>query len=143
MHLGHYIAVLVFIPLISGCASLGAPKAELEGRNGLSPRELSLGECGLFVWKADQTKTFILFADDQGAALYRDGDEIVLSRTSNDEVPSEYNFIDSTGHTISLTLLEAQSFQDSTRYKSGRLTSLDSNGWDIVTPVVGLYSCRT
>lgn len=142
MHFSHYITALAFITL-SGCTSLGTNKAEPEGRDGLSPRKLSAGECGLFVWKADQAKTFILFADNKSAALYRNDQEVILTRALNDDIPNKLNFIDPSGQDISVILLEANSFQDSTRYKSGRLTSLDNNGWEIVTPVVGLYSCKT
>ncbi len=143
MYFGRQILTLSLALLISGCASLGTSKAEPERRDGLSPRNLSAGECGLFVWKADQAKNFILFADDKSAALYRDSREVALTRAPNDDIPNKLNFLDSSGEEISLILLDAHSFQDSTRYKSGRLTSKDTNGWDIVTPVVGLYSCKT
>ena len=143
MHHGRHIFAVALSLLISGCASLGTSKSEPQLRNGLSPRKLSSGECGLFVWKADQAKTFILFADNKSAAFYLDGREVALTRAPSDDIPDKLNFLDSSGQNISLILLDAHSFQDSTRYKSGRLTSLDNNGWEIVTPVVGLYSCKT
>lgn len=143
MYLGRQILTLALALLITGCASLGINNTEPERLNGLSPRNLSAGECGLFVWKADQAKSFILFAENKTAAFYRDSREVTLMRAPNDDIPNKLNFLDLSGQEISLILLDAHSFQDSTRYKSGRLISKDMNGWDIVTPVVGLYSCKT
>lgn len=142
MHLSFHITAIIFMGIVAGCASIGPPKAAQTDRTGLSPRNLSVGECGLFVWKADQAKTFILFADQQGAAMYKEGIEVALKSVANN-IPTERVFTDPMGGKVALSLGEAQSFQDSTRYKSGRLTRLDANGWEIVTPVVGLYSCKT
>lgn len=142
MHLGFHITAIAFMGLLVGCASVGTPKAAQTDRTGLSPRNLSAGECGLFVWKADQAKTFILFADQKSAAMYKDGAEVALRPAANN-IRTERLFTDANGENVSLSLSQAQSFQDSTRYKSGRLARLDANGWEIVTPVVGLYSCKT
>lgn len=143
MHLSYHIAAIAFVSLVTGCASLGTTKAESEDRIGLSPRNLSAGECGLFVWEANQAKTFILYADKVSVAYYNEGAELALTRVLNANDSTELEFVGPNGQNISLSLLDAQSFQKSTRYRSGRLASRDSSGWDIVTPVVGLYSCNT
>jgi len=125
---------LLFIILavcLTGCASLETVKTPKAERIGLKPRTLLPGDCGLFVWKADSTKTFILYADQNTAVLYRDGKE------SDDR-----KFIDSNGKSLTLSLLNPQAIEGSTRYKSGRLIGSDANGWDIVTPIVGIFTCQ-
>ena len=108
---------------------------------GLTPRNLSPGDCGLFVWKADRAKTFILYAGPDKAALYRNGAEEELSLGAGIG-STERSFVDSNGQGLSLSLFEPQESEQGTRYKSGRLDSKDQNGWDVVIPVVGLHSCK-
>jgi len=136
---------LIFLILaicLTGCASFdGVTKPKTE-RTGLTPRKLSPGDCGLFVWKADSAKTFILFADQNEAALYRNGSEVVLTPIANTGSPNDRMFTDPEGETLTLSLLSPQSIDGSTRYKSGRLTGRDTNGWDIVIPIVGIFTCQ-
>ena len=127
---------------LSACATLDTNIPVDEQRIGLSPRNLSAGECGLFVWKADQSKTFILFADQDKASLYRDGAEVDLSIASGSLAPNERKFVDQNGQIFSLSLLDAQEIENSTRYKAGRLISTTQQGWEHVTPVVGLFTCQ-
>ena len=125
---------------VTACATL-EPKPD-DDRIGLTPRKLSSGECGLFVWKADRAKTFILYADQKSAALYRNGSEVELSFASNTNSSTERVFLDPAGQTLSLSLLEPQSIEQIIRYKAGRLSSQDENGWETVIPVVGLFTCQ-
>ncbi len=127
---------------LSACATLDSRPPEDEQRIGLSPRNLSAGECGLFVWKADQSKTFILFADQDKAILYRDGVEVDLGIASGVLNQNERKFVDQNGELLSLSLLDAQEIENSTRYKAGRLISTTEQGWEQVTPVVGLFTCQ-
>lgn len=128
---------------LTGCASLGATADPKTERVGLTPRILASGDCGLFVWKADQAKTFILYVDNKNAVFYQNGSETVITPAEKADIPTERLFTDSNGQKMSLSLREAQTFQESTRYKSGSITNLDANGWETVIPVVGLYSCQT
>ena len=93
------------------------------------------------MWKADQAKTFILYTDQDSAALYRNGAEEALSLGLT-LGSTERTYVDANGQSLSLSLFEPQDTEQGTRYKSGRLESKDQNGWDVVTPVVGLYSCQ-
>lgn len=130
---------------LAGCETLNTATSEAvsqkETRIGLSPRKLSPGDCGLFVWKADRAKTFILYTGQDSAALYRNGAEEALSLGASIGT-TERTYIDSNGQTLSLSLFEPEETEQGTRYKSGRLDSKDQNGWDVVIPVVGLYSCQ-
>lgn len=127
---------------LSACATLDTNPPEDEPRIGLSPRNLSVGECGLFVWKANQSKTFILFADQDKASLYRDGAEVDLTVAAGSLNPNERKFVDQNGQLLSLSLLDAQEIENSTRYKAGRLISTTEQGWEHVTPIVGLFTCQ-
>jgi len=136
---------LLFIILaicLTGCASLETVKTPKAERIGLKPRTLLPGDCGLFVWKADSTKTFILYADQNTAVLYRDGKEMSLTSIANTSTTDDRKFIDSNGKSLTLSLLNPQAIEGSTRYKSGRLIGSDANGWDIVTPIVGIFTCQ-
>jgi len=128
---------------LTGCANIETPAKSQSEPTGLTPRTLLPGDCGLFVWKADSAKTFILFADQNTAALYRYGTEMSLTPIANTGSPNDRMFVDSNGQNLTLSLLSPQSIEGSTRYKSGRLSSRDSNGWDTVIPVVGLFTCRS
>ncbi len=130
--------------MLGGCAALDIAKTAPEGKpSGLSARTLSAGDCGLFVWTADRAKTFTLFASEAEAALYKEGAEFGLTEKNRALVPTtSREFMDATGAAYTLTLLSPQKIDGGTRYKTGRLVSLDAEGWERVIPVVGLYACQ-
>jgi len=134
--------LIISVMVLTGCVTLAPDKPVMEDRIGLSPRNIAPGECGLFVWNSDQAKTFILYADQKSAAFYRGGTEVALSFGPETGKAEERLFIDERGQTLSLSLFEAQPIERSTRYKSGRLSTRDSNGWETVIPVVGLFTCK-
>jgi len=136
------LSVIILAIALMGCATLDAAQTKNDDRIGLSPRKLSPGDCGLFIWKADQAKTFILYADKKGAALYRNGSEASLGFGDNTNKPNERLFVDQNGQTLSLSLFESETIEQGTRYKAGRLSAQDINGWETVTPVVGLFTCQ-
>ena len=144
MHFGQKLITISLMSalMLTGCATLDAADEPQAERNGLTPRKLSSGDCGLFVWKADQAKTFILYDDANSAVFYQNGVETVITSIEQNDIPTQRSYIDANGQSTFLALREAQSFQESTRYKSGHITSLDANGWETVTPIVGLFSCQ-
>lgn len=147
MHLGLKIIKIslvgVLMGALTGCASIEAATLPQTERNGLTPRTLAPGDCGLFVWKANQAKTFILYADQKSSVYFHNGIETVITRGEKTDIPTELKFIDANGRKMSLSLYEAQTFIKNTRYKSGSIITLDENGWEKFTSVVGLYSCQT
>lgn len=143
MHLCLKIITASFIGFLAGCATVDTASVPQTERIGLSPRTLASGDCGLFVWKADQAKTFILYVDQKKAVFYQNGQETIITPADKTDIRTERLFTDKNGQKMSLSLREAQTFQESTRYKSGSITNLDANGWETVIPVVGLYSCQT
>ena len=110
---------------------------------GHAAKTLAPGECGLYVWTADAAKTFTLFAKSSRVIYLSGGKEILLTE-KNPTVPPANNreFRDENGKVLSLTLLSPQQIEDGTRYKSGRLISLDADGWEKIVPIVGFYACQ-
>jgi len=138
---------IIFVFLLSGCATLTkaetkSPLSEIADK-ALSANTLSAGECGLYVWKADAAKTFLLFASPSGVSYMKDGQETSLTE-QNPVVPPQREriFMDTSGQSLNLTLTSAEQITGGTRYKAGRLTRKSDEGWDIVVPVVGFYACQ-
>jgi len=127
---------------VTACATL-EPKPD-DGRIGLTPRKLSPGDCGLFVWKADQSKTFILYADQEAGtgSLYREGQEVALTSDKYNNQSTQRVFKDPDGQTIKLSLFDSEEVERGVRYKSGRLSSTDENSWELIEPVVGVFTCQ-
>jgi hypothetical protein len=115
---------------------------------GLAPRELNRGECGLFIWAGD-ARTFILFTQNgQSAVLAKDSQEMALKaeppRVSGDlygQIPVQ-NFTDAEGRTYALSLAGEENIDGGIRYSSGTWRYKDSAGWDVLTPVYGLSTCQ-
>ncbi len=124
-----------------------AQEQNFEG-DSLSPRQLSPGECGLFIW-AGEARRFILFAQNgQSAVLAKDGQELLLTpKTPNisgdfyNQIPIQ-NFSDGQGVDYSLSLAAEQVIDGGIRYASGTWRYKDSSGWDVIKPVYGLSTCQ-
>jgi len=114
----------------------------------LAPRNLSPGECGLFVW-AGEARRFLLFTQNgNSAVLAKDGAEITLTpqpaNISGDlygQIPVQ-NFTDANGTAYALALAGEDTIDGGIRYKTGTWRYKDSAGWDVLTPVYGLSSCQ-
>lgn len=116
--------------------------------DGLAPRELSPGECGLFVW-AGEARRFILFAQNgQNAVLAKDGAETTLTAAPTDRSGDLYgqlpvqNFTDSGGTAYALALNHEEAIDGGIRYSAGTWRYKDAAGWDVLTPVYGLSTCQ-
>ena len=100
---------IIFVFFLSGCATLTKPEpkstlSEIADK-ALSANALSAGECGLYVWKADAAKTFLLFAGPTGVSYMKDGQEMSLTE-QNPVVPPQREriFMDTSGQSLNLTL---------------------------------------
>ena len=140
----HYILALGL--LLASCATTATDVPVPEPSPvtaGISAKTLAPGECGLYVWTADAAKTFTLFAAGSRVTYLRGGTEVLLTEKNSTEPPaSSRKFLDDNGKALSLTLLSPQQIDEGTRYKSGRLISLDDDGWEKIVPVVGFYACQ-
>ena len=133
----------IFLTLaVTGCATLETKPDD--DRIGLTPRKLSPGDCGLFIWKADQSKTFILYADQEAGtgALYREGQEVALTSDKYNNQSTQRVFKDPEGKTIKLSLFDSEEVERGVRYKSGRLSSIANDSWELIEPVVGVFTCQ-
>ncbi|MEP3889967.1 MAG: hypothetical protein ABJN69_05835 [Hellea sp.] len=125
-----------------------APAPEADGSfglltSGLAEKTLAPGECGLYVWTADAAKTFTLFAKESQITYLSGGKEVLLTEKNPTVPPARSReFRDENGKSLSLTLLSPQQIEEGTRYKSGRLISLDADGWEKIVPIVGFYACQ-
>lgn len=126
---------------------LGEP---ITSNNRLSARSLGAGECGLFVWTADEAKQFILFSQSnrQTGVWFNETEEIELNiqNQSGNIWQQQHDIIaykDVDGAPIELRLKEAQAIRNGTRFKAGLLKHTSSEGWEVVTPVVGLATCQS
>jgi len=134
-----YILALGLI--LVGCATTA--KDEPKTDPALSAKTLAAGECGLYVWTADEAKTFTLFAGASDISYLKAGKAIKLLEKNPTTPPAQARkFVDDNGKAIMLTLLSPEQIDGATRYKAGRLTSLSEDGWETVIPVVGLYACQ-
>lgn len=137
---------------LSACASI--PKTQntpltAENTNGLSARVLADGECGLFVWSAGPAKTFILYGQSpkSRASWQSPTGEITLSVSAQSGVPAQgqypqQSFNGPNAQTLTLDLKGVQPIENGTRYRLGTLTQRSAEGWDRITPVVGLSACK-
>ena len=114
----------------------------------LTPRTLAEGECGLFVW-AGEARRFILYSQaGQGAELARSGKDVPLTVDITPDVGDLYGqipvqrFTDPDGRVYDLNLSNAVEIDGGTKYTAGTWRYKDSEGWDVLTPVYGLSTCR-
>ena len=127
--------------VLAGCAT--TPQDNTENPAVISGKTLAPGECGLYVWTADTTKTFTLFAAPYEISYLKKGEMVSLTEKSPTSPPASVRkFIDSEGKSLTLTLLSPQEIDGGIRYKAGRLMSLSEDGWEKVVPIVGLYVCQ-
>ncbi|MGB0907119.1 MAG: hypothetical protein ACPGVT_06475 [Maricaulaceae bacterium] len=114
---------------------------------GLSPRDLAVNECGLFIWTADARRDFILFAQSQKkeAIFAGENGEQKLTISMQDGVPTEgqYPIQIYNESRFKLELRSPEAIIDGTRYKGGTFTQLNEDKWEKVTPVLGLSICKS
>jgi len=146
--------ISVAILALSACetttsAAKASTKLEASSRSGvLTPRTLGDGECGLFVW-AGEARRFILFSQaGQSAQLGGSGKDVELTVQSEPDIGDLYgqvpvqSFTDPDGRAYDLNLTDAEEIDGGTRYKTGTWRYKDEQGWDVLTPVYGLSTCR-
>ena len=127
--------------VLAGCAT--TPQDNTENPVVISGKTLGAGECGLYIWTADTTKTFTLFAAPNEVSYLKNGKMVSVTEKSPTSSPASVReFVDSEGKDLTLTLLSPEEIDGGIRYKAGRLMSLSEDGWEKVVPIVGLYACQ-
>ncbi len=146
-----FILTLGCVLLTAGCTST---PGETSSENGfgtdqLKPRNIAVGECGVFVWTADQFKRFILFsqAESISASWWTTEGEVNIKRLRTDgstafgQSPIQV-FGQDDGTELKLSLRDPQEVDNGTRYKSGAITLMGADGWEKVIPVIGMAACN-
>ena len=144
-----WIITLFAATCLSACATTPsldkAQDVPQSKRQELPAQTLAAGECGLFVWTADDARRFILFGKSQAfKAIWQDGaSQRALKIIDQNGTPTQGQFptqIYDNGMT--LRMMKAQRIDGGTRYQGGTLSKKTADGWDSVTPVIGVSSCR-
>lgn len=138
--------------LLSACASIAETKpgepfktqAAIEADH-LKPVNLLTGECGLFIWTADDARRFILFHSETTKAgrWLHDGEEVALRILSTSvSQAGAFTYETATGLRLDLTLTRREAIDGGVRYKSGTISHKSDEAWERVEPVVGLQTCQ-
>jgi hypothetical protein len=133
-------AFLASALLLSACATTDSNRYEgsTDSRPGLSAANLSDGECGLFVWRKDEAKTFLIFSSAKDARIYID--EEFTFPPNADPLAPEQSFT-ANDRDWTLRLSDPKPIQDGTRYDAGTLKTTTDGGWDLIVSGIGLTNC--
>ncbi|WP_371395718.1 hypothetical protein [Fretibacter rubidus] len=144
-----FVITLMSAVSLTACATsapvISTPDSPKLERQELAPQTLAIGECGLFVWTADDARRFILFSKSQDfTALWQDGTaQRALAIDSQDGTPTQGQFpLQTYANGMTLRLQKAQSIDGGARYRGGTLSMKDEQGWENITPVIGVSTCR-
>lgn len=152
--LGNALSIFVLSVSLQACATIETPSSTNASQNkvieseGLSPRELKEGECGLFVWTGEN-KTFVLFSQNgRDVSFAKDGQELSLTSVKPDTLDAfgqapQQMFKDNEGNSYVLSLRGAEVIEKGIQYTQGRLNYKNNEGWDVVESAFGVSTCLT
>ncbi|MAH92420.1 MAG: hypothetical protein CME99_04510 [Hyphomonas sp.] len=139
---------------LAGCAS-GAGKApvppapDVPIAGNLPAQDLEPGECGLFLWTQGDPRRFIYFSRagastaetmlaeaQQTLAMVRQGGSLF------GQFMTEMDYIGPESESVFLKITPGETVEGGQKISSGRITLLNSGGWETVIPVSGLRACQ-
>ncbi len=137
---------------LSSCAAVQGmttprPVAPKAAAGQLAPQNLGAGQCAMFVWERTAPNRFILFTQASArSGQWYDGTQSRAARVTsqgetNAQRQSSVQSLISGDKVLELSLGDAQTITDGTRYKEGVLRVSGGAEFDRVIPVVGLSSC--
>lgn len=160
------LAVLALAGALAGCSGAGGGKrpelpaagpmtasADAAGSQpiavgALAPRELSNGQCAMFLWARQAQTRFIFFAGSDGTAAMRlNGEERSFVRTAAEGNPAFGQFarqrFEAGDWQLALTVeVEARrGLMGGAVIPRGALRVSEPEGWKRVLPVAGLIAC--
>ena len=120
-----------------------------DSRN-LPAQALDKGQCGLFLWSVSGEPSFIFFsrAGSRNGKVMIDGAErpIDLVGTSGEvfgQFQAEQRWASpDTGHMVDLSVEPGEEVIAGQSVSGGRLTLIDSAGWETIIPVAGMAGCQ-
>lgn len=148
--------------LLAACATGSEEKGKVQtavtapediaGRiGGLSPRDLSPDQCGMFLWARTSERPLVFFATGEpgSARMKLDSKEIALKRTAaeGDAVFGQYprqNFVHE-ALTVNLNIKPERrsGLVGGAVVRQGILRLETAEGWGYAMPVAGLIACET
>lgn len=145
-----FLAALFFAS--ASCSSnpdteLSVPETQEIGSSGLAAQKLEKGDCGLFLWNRTDSSTFLFFqrAGETSALFYENG-EVSLTNISNDGrlfgqfyTQSQWRLSDE--RTLRLSIDPGEAINGGQRITGGVISSTNSDGWEVKTPVAGVTAC--
>ena len=133
---------LVTALCLSACSTTQGTRYDgtTDPRPGLSSGDLQEGECGLFVWRKDEAKTFIMLSTARKARIYVD-EEFTFTPNTDPLAPEQTFTADEREWTLRLS--NPKTISQGTRYDAGTLKTVTDGGWELIVSVIGLTLCNT
>jgi hypothetical protein len=133
------IGLIGAVFVLAGCATASPnPTQSAEISDGPTS-ELAPGQCGLFGWSTDDTRSFIFYADEKTARYANaDGPTDLIAQSAFPA--TEYR--DRAGETVSLRLGEGEAMVGGMRYPGARIATLTDEGWERLQPVAIIKTCK-
>ncbi|MEO0983618.1 MAG: hypothetical protein AAFX03_13310 [Pseudomonadota bacterium] len=152
------VLVLLCALSLSACAGGGSRPAGVPGAaalagiptRGLPPQTLAQGECGLFLWSQTDLSQFVFFskaASGRGVTLIG-AEEVQLVQTKAEgdlfgQFTTEMGYtVEGARDSIELSLTPGELLTGGQRVSSGRMLRVDTEGWQTITPILGVRACR-
>ncbi len=153
----HYLTTVTTALALCACVSSGSNDETTQPNTvaveapdiGLPSQRLADGECGLFLWSQTDISKFTFFSKAATRrAMILIGDEAVdlaeVSATGElfGQFRTElaYQFLDGDGG-VELQFTPGEDLIDGQRISSGRIVRTDPEGWQTITPVIGVRAC--
>lgn len=115
----------------------------------LPAQDLADGECGLFLWSASASPTFVFFANGAtGQAEMNLGGTVrrlTLENVGGATFARQYEeqtFRGAGGLTVRASVDVGEEIDGGVQVPAGALTVVDAAGWETVTPVTGVAACK-
>lgn len=125
--------------LLAACATTSPQTRQSSEATGLPTSELSPGQCGLFGWSTDETRSFIFYADEETARYASPEGPIDLIAQS--AFPAT-DYTDPSGAAVTLRLGEGEAMDGGMRFPGARVVTLTEEGWERLHPVAIVRTCQ-
>jgi len=101
--------------------------------------DLAPGQCGLFGWSTDETRSFIFYADEKTARYASvEGSTDLFAQSAFPA--TEYR--DPAGETVSLRLGDGEVMVGGMRYPGATIVTTTDEGWERLQPVAIIKTCK-
>ena len=122
-----------------------APIAEL---GTLPPRELSEGQCGLFLW-ADVANPRLVFSSERSgsAQMIINGEEVTLARNAAEgrqflgQFETQQFYSPNLNISLNMVIEQRPAMPGGAVVPSGTMRMIENSGWETVMPVGGVIGC--